>query len=90
MANQELQQRLWLACETNDVKNVRMAIIAGADVEARDEQERNALNIASQYGYNEIYKTLLAARAMARLERYGLPLTPARKTKEAAQVKKSA
>lgn len=79
--DKNVQEQLWIACETGDVASIRMSVIEGADVDARDAQERTALNIASQYGHVEAYKTLMAARAMARLERLKLPLFPSAKSK---------
>lgn len=80
MTDMDLQKQLWLACECGDISSIRTAIIKGADVEMRDEKERSALNIASQYGFTEAMQTILAARSMSRLGRLGLPLFPSSKT----------
>lgn len=81
----ELQEQLWLASECGDLSAIRSAVIKGADVELRDNKERNAINIASQYGHAEALQTLLAAKSMARLERLGLPLFPSKKAAESIQ-----
>ncbi|MAS86488.1 MAG: hypothetical protein CMH30_00715 [Micavibrio sp.] len=82
MIDMELQKELWNAAEIGDLAAIRMAVVKGADVEMRDEKERSAINIASQHGQANALSTLLAAKAMARLERYNLPLAPVKNPEE--------
>ena len=82
MVDLELQKELWNASEIGDLSAIRMAVVKGADVEMRDDKDRSAINIASQHGHANALSTLLAAKAMARLERYNLPLTPVKNPSE--------
>lgn len=83
----QIQEALWAAAKAGDKEKIRMLVVAGADVEAEDDLGRTAVNIASQYGQAEAYRTLLAAREMQQLMRAGLvPNTnmPLKDRKEAA------
>ena len=59
-----IQKQLWQAAEKGDCGQIRIAIVNGADIDARDDQGRTARNIASQYGHVEALKTLTAAKQM--------------------------
>lgn len=72
MTQDEMQKALWFAAQKGDKERIRMLIVAGADVNAMDDLGRTALNIASQYGQADAYKTLLAAREMQELMRAGI------------------
>ncbi len=72
MTPQEMQVALWDAAKKGDKEKIRMLVVAGADVNALDEDGRTALNIASQYGQADAYKTLLAAREMQELMKAGI------------------
>jgi ankyrin repeat protein len=75
MKQTDMQKALWDAAKKGDKEKIRMLVVAGADVTAEDEEGRTALNIASQYGQADAYKTLLAAREMQELMKAGV--TPA-------------
>lgn len=72
MTRDEMQKALWVAAQKGDKEKIRMLVVAGADVNATDEDGRTALNIASQYGQADAYKTLLAARGMQELMQAGV------------------
>lgn len=72
MTPNEMQNALWEAAKKGDKEKIRMLVVAGANVTALDEEGRTALNIASQYGQAEAYRTLLAAREMQELMQAGL------------------
>ncbi|HEY8962887.1 MAG TPA: ankyrin repeat domain-containing protein [Alphaproteobacteria bacterium] len=72
MTQDEMQKALWTAAQKGDKEKIRMLIVAGADVTAEDDLGRTALNIASQYGQADAYKTLLAAREMQALQKAGI------------------
>lgn len=75
MNQDEMQMALWAAAKKGDKEKIRMLIVAGADVTAEDDMGRTALNIASQYGQADAYKTLLAAREMQELQKAGISPT---------------
>lgn len=62
---------LWLAAKNGDCYAIRLLVMDGVDLEARDSQGRTALNIATQYNHKEAVKTLLAAREMRRMATLG-------------------
>lgn len=64
MDSADLQTELWKAAAEGDQVKIRVLVGMGADVEAEDEEGRTALNIASQKGHSEAYRTLLAAREL--------------------------
>ncbi len=72
MTQDEMQKALWHAAQKGDKERIRMLVVAGADVMAEDADGRTAMNIASQYGQADAYKTLLAAREMQELMRAGI------------------
>lgn len=72
MTHDEMQQALWAAAKKGDKEKIRMLVVAGADVMEVDEEGRTALNIASQFGQSDAYKTLLAAREMQALMKAGI------------------
>ena len=72
MNQNDMQKALWDAAKKGDKEKIRMLVVAGADVTAEDAEGRTALNIASQYGQADAYKTLLAAREMQELMKAGV------------------
>lgn len=64
MALHALQRELWRAAKEGDCGAIRLAVMHGADLDARDEEGRTAAHIASQYGKLDALKTLTAARQM--------------------------
>ncbi len=67
-----LNTQLWNAAREGDCSKIRLLVMSGADLEARDDQARTAINIATQYGQVQAATTLLAARQMSYLVRMGL------------------
>lgn len=59
-----VQKALWEASKSGDCAVIRLSIVNGADIDARDEQGRTAMNIATQYGHIDAMKTLTAAKHM--------------------------
>lgn len=72
MTPNEMQSALWEAAKKGDKEKIRMLVAAGVNVTAEDAEGRTALNIASQYGQADAYRTLLAAREMQELMQAGL------------------
>lgn len=71
------EQALWIAAQRGDCARIRVLVMEGVDLDARDEEGRTAFNIATQYAQHAALKTLLAAREMRRLAAHGeLPGTP--------------
>ncbi len=69
-------QKLWEASRKGDCPAIRMAVMAGADIDSRDMDGRTAINIATQYNQQDALKTLLAAKEMKRMAALGdLPNT---------------
>lgn len=61
------EKTLWMAAQKGDCRAIRLLVMAGVDLEARDGLGRTALNIATQYNQKDAIKTLLAAREMMRM-----------------------
>jgi ankyrin repeat protein len=69
----EIDMNKWFeAAATGDIATIRAMIVAGVDLDQRDEQERTAFNIASQRKFTDIMTTILAARQMNYLKQIGL------------------
>ena len=70
------EKRLRAAARAGDCHAIRVLVMEGVDLDARDASGRTAINIATQYNQREALKTLLAAKEMRRLARLGeLPKT---------------
>src|SRR5690606_13622410 len=67
----KMQIALWQAAMAGDCYAIRMLVMEGVDLEARDAQGRTAFNIATQYNQQNALKTLLAAREMKRMAKIG-------------------
>lgn len=65
-------QNWFQAAKEGDIATIRALIVAGVDINARDDQERTAFNIASQFKHTDIMTTILAARQMSFLKQIGL------------------
>lgn len=59
------------AAQSGDCYIIRMLVMDGVDLDARDSMGRTALNIATQYKQAQAIKTLLAAKEMRRMARMG-------------------
>jgi hypothetical protein len=67
---------LWGAAKTGNCQRIRLLVMEGVDLDARDAQGRTAINIATQYSQHNALKTLLAARELRRMAALGdLPQT---------------
>lgn len=67
---------LWAAAQTGNCQRIRLLVMEGVDLNARDAEGRTAINIATQYSQHAALKTLLAAREMRRMAASGeLPKT---------------
>ncbi|PZQ47716.1 MAG: hypothetical protein DI551_02840 [Micavibrio aeruginosavorus] len=70
------EKALWMAAKEGDCYAIRLLVMDGADLDARDPQGRTAVNIATQYNRKEALKTLLAAKEMRTMAKLGeLPQT---------------
>lgn len=58
------EKALWVAAKSGDLYAIRLLVLDGVDLDARDSQGRTAINIATQYGKQNALKTLLAAKEM--------------------------
>ncbi len=71
-----MEQALWMAAKNGDCPKIRVLVMEGVDLEARDPQGRTAINIATQYNRRDALKTLLAAKEMRYMASLGeLPKT---------------
>ncbi len=59
------------AAQAGDCYIIRMLVMDGVDLDARDGAGRTALNIATQYNQAQAIKTLLAAKEMRRMAKMG-------------------
>jgi hypothetical protein len=69
--SREKEQKLRDAAGAGDCTTIRVLVMEGVDMDARDEGGRTALNIATQYSQKGAIKTLLAAREMRRMASRG-------------------
>jgi ankyrin repeat protein len=67
-----IQEKLWHAAQTDDCAAIRALVLNGADLDARDELGRTALNIATQYGNAEAATTILAAKELNYMVKLGV------------------
>lgn len=65
--NSAKEQMLFIAAKAGDCAKIRMLVMDGVDLDARDSSGRTAINIATQYSQQNALKTLLAAREMRRM-----------------------
>lgn len=60
-----LQQKLWAAAARGDSGAVRVLVMNGVDIDARNEDGFTAYSLATQHGHLNTALTILAARNMA-------------------------
>ena len=65
------EMALWHAAKNGDCYAIRLLVMDGVDLDARDSLGRTALNIATQFSQNDAIKTLLAAKEMRRMSMLG-------------------
>ena len=65
------EKALWMAAKEGDCYAIRLLVMDGVDLDARDPQGRTAINIATQYNQKQALKTLLAGKEMRRLANVG-------------------
>lgn len=68
-----LNEALWQAAHRGDVPAIRRLIGLGADVDARNADDMNALNIASFRNHSLAYEILVIARQIKRAKVLGNP-----------------
>jgi len=66
------QEKLWAAAAKGDQGMIRALVFEDIDFDARDDQDRTAFNIATQYGHSAAAQTILAAKNMKEMQRMGL------------------
>jgi len=71
----KLHEKLWDAAARGDNEAIRMLVMNGVDLEARNEDGFTAYNLATQQGHVNTALTILAARNMAYETKLGF--TPA-------------
>ena len=72
MTDRSAQNRLWDAAKAGDQAAIRRLAYEDVDFDARDDEDRTAFNIATQYGQHKAAQTILAARQMKAMQRMGL------------------
>jgi hypothetical protein len=65
------EKALWHAAKNGDCYAIRLLVMDGVDIDARDAQGRTAINIATQYNQRDALKTLLAGKEMRRMAKLG-------------------
>lgn len=85
MTDQNAQKRLFQAARNGDNAAIRALVFDNVDFDARDDEDRTAFNIATQYGHADTAQTIIAARQMKAMQRLGfipetdkIPAKPAR------------
>lgn len=68
----DLNEQLRAAARTGDCGKIRLLVMSGADVDARDEDGWNAFNIATSSGQSQAATTLLAARQLSYIRKIGI------------------
>lgn len=68
----DLNQQLRMAACVGDCAKIRLLIMSGADVDARDEEGWTAFNLATSSGQAKAATTLLAARQLSYISRMGI------------------
>lgn len=66
------QNRLFAAAKAGDQAAIRRLVYDDIDFDARDDEDRTAFNIATQYGHHKAAQTILAARQMKAMQEIGL------------------
>lgn len=68
----DLNQQLHEAARSGDCGKIRLLVMGGADVDARDDDGWNAFNIATSAGHSQAATTLLAARQLSYINQLGV------------------
>jgi len=72
MTVQTSQNLLFAAAKAGDQAAIRRLVYDDIDFDARDDEDRTAFNIATQYGHHKAAQTILAARHMKAMQKVGL------------------
>lgn len=72
LTHEDLNEQLRQAAREGDAGKVRLLVMSGADVDARDEDGWNAFNIATAHGHSRVATTLLAARQLSYIRHIGI------------------
>lgn len=68
----DLNEQLRQAARDGDAGKIRLLVMGGADVDARDEEGWTAFNIATACGHHQAATTLLAARQLSYIRQIGI------------------
>ncbi|MFN3828155.1 MAG: ankyrin repeat domain-containing protein [Micavibrio sp.] len=68
----DLNAQLHEAARHGDCSKIRLLVMSGADVDARDEEGWTAFNIATSAGHAHAATTLLAAHQLAYINKSGI------------------
>ncbi len=69
---EDLNEQLRQAARDGDAAKIRLLVMSGADVDARDEEGWTAFNIATAHGHASVATTLLAARQLSYIRHIGI------------------
>lgn len=69
---QDLNEQLHKAARAGDCARIRLLVMSGADVDARDEEGWTAFNIATSAGHPQAATTILAARQISYIRQLGV------------------
>ncbi len=71
MTAQTAQNRLFQAAQTGDKATIRALVFENVDFDARDDEDRTAFNIATQFGHADAAQTILAAKQLKFMQTLG-------------------
>ena len=70
-----LLNQLWEAAAAGDNATVRILAMNGVDLDARNDDDCTAFNLATRYNHPDTAKTILAAREFQYLQKVGIELS---------------
>ncbi|HEY0901050.1 MAG TPA: ankyrin repeat domain-containing protein [Micavibrio sp.] len=69
---EDLNEQLRQAARDGDAGKIRLLVMGGADVDARDADGWNAFHLATAHGHHSVATTLLAARQLSYIRQIGI------------------
>lgn len=68
----DLNEQLRQAAREGDAGKIRLLVMSGADVDARDAEGWTAFHLATSHGHHQAATTLLAARQLSYIRQIGI------------------